>query len=314
MSISPTPYYGVLLLDGDEGALHNQHVNNDLEIPKWLQQYAPAQPPQPSPELSKAMMGSEQTIQSSTSTEESAVEKLQKHLNYGAELLAKNKLNKITAANWTRWTRAALVPVFGRKAGLVCDFDEALKTIHKAGVSVDEFRPRLELIQHLIEGLRAQSGVPGSGSVSQGSRTPQTKKVFVIHGHDELNTRRLKELLRDSFQLEPVVILARAGMSRPLIDKFEDDASICSFAFALVTPDDIVANHDEQYAQARSNVVFEIGWFVGRLGRQRIALLLKDGTSIHTDLHGVSRIQFRDNVEDKFVDIQRELKGAGLIL
>jgi predicted nucleotide-binding protein len=60
-------------------------------------------------------------------------------------------------------------------------------------------------------------------------------------------------------------------------------------------------------------VIYEAGWFVGRLGKERVTLLLRAGTEIHSDLHGVSQIRFDDNVEDKFLEIQRELQAAGMV-
>ena len=108
-------------------------------------------------------------------------------------------------------------------------------------------------------------------------------------------------------------MLAKPGMSRPLIEKFEDEARTCSFATGLFTPDDSIIKSENHYRQARPNVIYEVGWFVGRLGKERVTLLLKDGTNIHSDLDGVSRIPFSENVEDKFLNIQKELKAAKLI-
>ena len=123
---------------------------------------------------------------------------------------------------------------------------------------------------------------------------------------------RLK-VLQNNFQLHPIAMLAKPGMSRPLIEKFEDEARTCSFATGLFTPDDSIIKSENHYRQARPNVIYEVGWFVGRLGKERVTLLLKDGTNIHSDLDGVSRIPFSENVEDKFLNIQKELKAAKLI-
>ena len=63
------------------------------------------------------------------------------------------------------------------------------------------------------------------------------KKVFIIHGHDDGNTLRLKELLSDRFDLTPVVLRYQPGKGRTIIEKFEDEARLCGFAFAIITPD-----------------------------------------------------------------------------
>ena len=109
----------------------------------------------------------------------------------------------------------------------------------------------------------------------------------------------------------------KPGMSRHLLTKFEDVAEKCSFAIALFTDDDFVVeeknDQKSEYKQARPNVINEAGWFIGRLGKERLLILLKHGTKIHTDYDGVSRIQFKESIEEKFLDIQEELNAAGLL-
>ena len=139
------------------------------------------------------------------------------------------------------------------------------------------------------------------------------KDIFIIHGHDEANKLKLQKLLIDEFKLNPIVLSERAGKGRTLIEKFEKEAATSNFAFAIITPDDTVKTEDGEYAQARPNVVFELGWFCGRLGRNKTCILLKKGTKIHSDLDGVFRIEFADSVEEKFLEIKKELKATKLI-
>ena len=64
---------------------------------------------------------------------------------------------------------------------------------------------------------------------------------------------------------------------------------------------------------ARPNVIFELGWFYGRLHRDKVCILHKKGTKIHSDLEGVSRIEFTDDVTDKRDEIEKELIGGKLL-
>ena len=57
-------------------------------------------------------------------------------------------------------------------------------------------------------------------------------------------------------------------------------------------------------------VSVELGWFYGRLGRQRV---WKRGTQIHSDLDGISRLEFTDSVEEKRDEIERELVAAEVV-
>jgi len=140
-----------------------------------------------------------------------------------------------------------------------------------------------------------------------------SKTVFIIHGHDELNRLRLEKLLRERWSLDPVILLEEAGKGRTLIEKFEEEAQRANFAIALLTPDDMIQIDENQYAQARPNVVFELGWFYGRLGRNKVCILLKEGTKIHSDLDGISKIEFKNSISEKTVEIEHEIKEAGLL-
>jgi hypothetical protein len=106
--------------------------------------------------------------------------------------------------------------------------------------------------------------------VSQGSRPP---KVFLIHGHDDANLLRLQRLLSTRWKIPPVVLREEAGRGRTLIEKFEQEAEEATFAIALLTPDDMVQMAERNYLQPRPNVVFELGWFCGRLGRDNTLIL-----------------------------------------
>jgi hypothetical protein len=142
---------------------------------------------------------------------------------------------------------------------------------------------------------------------------PNTTNVFIIHGHDQVNVLRLRTLLKERFRLNPIVLSEQASKGRALIEKFEEEATSTTFALVLFTPDDLIHAPGGQYPQARPNVIFELGWFYGRLGRSRVCMLFKEGTSIPSDLDGILRIQFKDSVEEAFVQLQRELEAAGLV-
>lgn len=137
--------------------------------------------------------------------------------------------------------------------------------------------------------------------------------IFIVHGHDELNLLRAKELVRDRWDLEAVVLSGQPGKGRTLVEKFEEEAQRASFAFVLLTPDDVITQGKNQYGQARPNVIFELGWFYGRLGRERVCILFKNGTKIHSDLDGVSRIEFQDSVTEITTEIESELVAVDIL-
>src|SRR5205809_353063 len=89
---------------------------------------------------------------------------------------------------------------------------------------------------------------------------PQGSRVFIIHGHDTTNTLRLRTLLKERYGLTPVILSEQPSKGRSLIEKFESEARNISYAFALLTSDDFISRAGQSYAQARPNVLFEIGW------------------------------------------------------
>lgn len=117
-------------------------------------------------------------------------------------------------------------------------------------------------------------------------------KVFIIHGRDE-DWKKLKHFLNNAGV--NVLVLEEQFMGGLTIpEKLEYIASQSDFAIALVTPDDIgsLRNSNNFEYRARQNVMLEIGWFWGKLGRERIIILQKRGTKIPSDLQGIEVIKY----------------------
>ncbi|MBU1183061.1 MAG: nucleotide-binding protein [Acidobacteria bacterium] len=140
------------------------------------------------------------------------------------------------------------------------------------------------------------------------------ENVFVIHGRDEAKWRELKDILKSEFRLNPIILSEQPDAGcKTLIEKFEHYAQTCSYAIAVFTPDDEVTSGGDTYLQARPNVIYELGWFCGRLGRSGAMLLLKDGTSLFSDFGGIIQKRFARDISEKVIEIKRDLVAAGVI-
>jgi predicted nucleotide-binding protein len=140
------------------------------------------------------------------------------------------------------------------------------------------------------------------------------ENIFIIHGRDEAKWRELKDILKSEFRLKPIVLLEQPDAGcKTVIEKFEYYAQTCSYAIAVFTPDDEVAFEEETYLQARPNVIYELGWFCGRLGRSGAMLLLKEGTSLFSDFGGIIQKRFAKNISEKVIEINRDLVAAGVL-
>jgi predicted nucleotide-binding protein len=149
------------------------------------------------------------------------------------------------------------------------------------------------------------------GGAARAKVAGRARRVFIVHGRDETNLLRLQRILEKDFNLETIVMKQEAAKGRALIEKFEEEAAPANYAFVLMSPDDQVQGGAGSYAQARPNVTFELGWFVGRLSRRRVALLVRAGTRMHSDFDGIERIDFVETVEEVVGKIKKELEALG---
>lgn len=83
----------------------------------------------------------------------------------------------------------------------------------------------------------------------------------------------------------------------------------------LLTPDDRGGTNDAPYEgqklRARQNVILELGFFMGSLGRGRVCALYQEGVEIPSDYHGVAFISIDPAGAWKFL-LAKELKAAGI--
>jgi predicted nucleotide-binding protein len=138
------------------------------------------------------------------------------------------------------------------------------------------------------------------------------RKVFVVHGHDEGALQAAARFV-ERLGLEAIVLREQPDRGRAIIEKFEDCAAEVGFAIILLTPDDLAgpAGGPPAGAQARQNVIFELGYFAGKLGRGRTCLLRKGKVDVPSDLYGVIYTEM-DAAEGWKRKLARELKEAGL--
>ena len=113
--------------------------------------------------------------------------------------------------------------------------------------------------------------------------------------------------------LEPIVLQERPNQGKTIIEKFEANSENVGYAVVLLTPDDVgKANGEagEPKPRARQNVVMELGYFIGALGRERVCALKKAEVEIPSDIHGVAWVDLDDAGAWK-LDLCKELKAAG---
>jgi len=133
-------------------------------------------------------------------------------------------------------------------------------------------------------------------------------RVFVVYGHDQAARTQLEAMLR-RWGLEPLILDQLPSEGQTIIEKLVSYTSDAQFAVVLATPDDEGhrSNHPGEKAfRARQNVVLELGMLLEKLGRRRVAILLKEQDKMErpSDIQGLIYIPFHDNLE----------KEAGVLL
>ena len=136
--------------------------------------------------------------------------------------------------------------------------------------------------------------------------------IFVVHGRDTGTKETLMRFL-ENLKLHPIILQELPDQGRAIIEKFEDFANGAGFAVVLFTPDDEGSLADETNGlepRARQNVIFELGYFIGKLGRDRVCVLVKGKVGMLSDYEGVLYILFDDNYGWQ-LKLVRELQSAG---
>ena len=174
---------------------------------------------------------------------------------------------------------------------------------------------RIEHDDRITGSWRSSIGTGGTFSIERArhQNAPfRANKIFIIHGRDEGPKDMVARFL-EHLGLEPVILAERPSQGRTIIEKFEQHAQV-GFAIALLTPEDagsLQGNEDNLNPRARQNVIFELGFFIGRIGRERVCALTKGGVEIPSDYSGVVYIPFDDfgGWKEKLV---QELLTAGV--
>jgi predicted nucleotide-binding protein len=113
--------------------------------------------------------------------------------------------------------------------------------------------------------------------------------------------------------LRPIILDEQPDAGLTVIEKFERDAAKVAAAIVLLTPDDVGGQKAAGAVnpRARQNVIFELGYFAGHLGRGRVCALTRGPVEIPSDYKGVIYVPF-DEHSGWMLRVARNLKAAGL--
>ncbi|MBT9168118.1 MAG: hypothetical protein DDT22_00735 [candidate division WS2 bacterium] len=221
---------------------------------------------------------------------------------------------------WDNLTKQVIIKAFGKPHNNLSDFQSA-QYIGEMWVGMPDeafqetFKKGIVRRKSLLEGFIEQLKIFGSTEKSQDlSIIPKSfsKKVFIVHGHNEQAKSELT-LILTRLGFEPIILHEQASEGMTIIEKLEKHSEV-GFAFILLTPDDKGCKEGQEnnlLPRARQNVVFEFGLFVGKLTRNRVCCLYTGDIELPSDLQGLLYLPFKNSVNEIQSDIVKELRAAG---
>lgn len=259
---------------------------------------------------------------------EQSVQLLIKQRDKGKHLLEDRPITDAANQTWETVTREVLSKAFGPDSPNVASvmdvgryafmFADGVTEVQWEKQRFDDLTTRLETIDGLIELLNSHADLTktGESTIPLGNSINSTRisnRVFLVHGHNELAIQETARFM-EKLDLDVIILREQTNSGRTIIEKFIDFSDV-GFSVVLLTGDDIggakETHHYKQKLRARQNVILELGFFLGKLGRKQVCALYQEGVEIPSDYDGVIFIPFDKNGAWHML-IARELKAAGL--
>lgn len=218
---------------------------------------------------------------------------------YNCELLAisfNNELNKYRTEyeNWSSTIRGAFTSY---------DLQGKTGLLHMA------IEKKIACLKSLVERIELMPVMRGQTDKHPPQVAASNKKIFIVHGHDDA-AKLLVERTLDKLKLTPIILHQQANEGHTIIEKFEKHSDV-GFAVVLLTDDDEgrAKGADSLKPRARQNVIFELGYFIGKLSRRRVAVLHRN-VELPTDVSGLVYTPIDPAGAWQF-ELARELLNAG---
>jgi predicted nucleotide-binding protein len=119
---------------------------------------------------------------------------------------------------------------------------------------------------------------------------PARQAAFIVHGHDG-EAREATARVLEALGVEPIILHERPNGGGTILEKFEKHSAAAPYAIVLLTGDDEGGKAGDLHPRARQNVILELGFFWGSLGRERLCVLYERGVELPSDLHGLVHVE-----------------------
>ena len=251
---------------------------------------------------------------------EQGINLIQAQIHKAKALLASRPISEDNYKTWQLLTKNFLEKAFGINSPNVSSImDSGVVWSYPMDAGPDWWenkhasclQTQVAKLESLIELLQTEMQLSG-GQVPTALPTVSGHRIFLVHGHDEGVLHETARFL-EKLQQEVIILREQPNEGRTIIEKFEEYSDV-GFAVVLLTADDRggpeTMPFEEQKPRARQNVIFELGYFIGRLGRNRVCGLYTENVEIPSDYSGVLYVQIDEHGAWRMA-LAKELKAAG---
>ena len=233
----------------------------------------------------------------------------------------------VSFVKWRQRTLTDLATIFGDDSRAVKDFDRisyelAIEADTDGGSHAIERERRAGLnrgkeeAKALLFGLMQRVRIHEQAVIEERLKAERQKaedqtsrqmtgRVFIVHGHAH-DLKNAVARVVSALGLQEWILHERPDQGRTIIEKFEQESASIDYAVVLCTGDDLAESQKalessgdripkgQLTERARQNVIFELGYFTGKLGRGRVILIRDLAVELPSDLSGVIYISRSD--------------------
>jgi predicted nucleotide-binding protein len=172
-------------------------------------------------------------------------------------------------------------------------------------------RESIALVDIMLEDLELrESEEAPTGEDLTGTKS---NRVFVVHGHDNEMKQAVARTV-ERLGLEVVILHEKPNRGQTIIEKIERYSDV-DFAVVLLSPDDTGYSNAEgsesAKPRARQNVILELGYFAGKLGRKNVVALHRGNIELPSDYDGVLYTPYDGDSGTWRSELLAELRESG---
>jgi hypothetical protein len=145
------------------------------------------------------------------------------------------------------------------------------------------------------------------------SAADRTGDVFIVHGSDLNKADAVARVVERETDRGAIILHEQPNGGRTLIEKLEANAQTAAYAVVVLTADDEGRKKGASHLvlRGRQNVVFELGFFCGAIGRSKVCVLFEEGVEQPSDIKGLVYIEM-DVAGAWKAGLVKEFRHAGI--